>query len=59
MNNGEIQRSHTLALRVENRPGVLAKIAGLIAAKGYNIESLSVAATHDPSLSHMTPNEAM
>jgi acetolactate synthase-1/3 small subunit len=50
----ETQRTHTIGLLVENRPGVLAKIAGLIAAKGYNIASLSVGATHDPTLSYMT-----
>jgi acetolactate synthase-1/3 small subunit len=47
-------RLHTLGLLVENKPGVLARIAGLIAAKGYNIESLSVAQTNDPTTSHMT-----
>lgn len=47
-------RKHTLAILVENRQGVLAKIASLIAAKGYNIDSLSVAETLDPSVSRMT-----
>lgn len=47
-------RRHTFSLLVENRSGVLARIAGLIAAKGYNIESLTVGATHDESLSRMT-----
>ena len=47
-------RTHTLSLLVENRQGVLAKIASLIAAKGYNIDSLSVAETMDPSVSRMT-----
>lgn len=50
----EETRAHTVGLLVENRPGVLAKIAGLIAAKGYNIESLSVGATHDRSMSRIT-----
>lgn len=47
-------RAHTLILQVENRLGVLARIAGLIAAKGYNIDSLSVAETLDPSISQIT-----
>ena len=47
-------RAHTLTLQVENRLGVLARIAGLIAAKGYNIDSLSVAETLDPSVSQIT-----
>ncbi|HEY7678554.1 MAG TPA: acetolactate synthase small subunit [Candidatus Methylomirabilis sp.] len=47
-------RAHTLILQVENRLGVLARIAGLIAAKGYNIDSLSVAETLDPTLSQIT-----
>jgi acetolactate synthase-1/3 small subunit len=47
-------RKHTLSILVENHQGVLAKIASLIAAKGYNIDSLSVAETLDPSISRMT-----
>ncbi len=47
-------RKHTLSLLVENHQGVLAKIASLIAAKGYNIDSLSVAETLDPTVSRMT-----
>lgn len=47
-------RKHILSVLVENRQGVLAKIASLIAAKGYNIDSLSVAETLDPSVSRMT-----
>ncbi len=47
-------RAHTLTLQVENRLGVLARIAGLIAAKGYNIDSLSVAETLDPTSSQIT-----
>lgn len=45
---------HTIGLLVENRSGVLAKIANLIAAKGYNIDSLSVGETYDESMSRMT-----
>jgi acetolactate synthase-1/3 small subunit len=47
-------RKHILSILVENRLGVLAKIAAMIAAKGYNIDSLSVAETLDPTVSRMT-----
>lgn len=47
-------RKHTLSILVENHQGVLAKIASLFAAKGYNIDSLSVAETLDPTVSRMT-----
>ncbi|MGM0575048.1 MAG: acetolactate synthase small subunit [Myxococcota bacterium] len=49
-----VVRRHTISLLVENRTGVLARIAQLIAAKGYNIESVSVGETVDPSASRMT-----
>ena len=52
--NGGGNRAHTLTLQVENHLGVLARIAGLIAAKGYNIDSLSVAETLDPTVSQIT-----
>lgn len=45
---------HTLSLLVENRPGVLARIAGLFSARGYNIASLAVSETLDPTISYMT-----
>ncbi len=45
---------HTFSVWVENKFGVLARIANLFAARGYNIESLSVAETTDPTLSRMT-----
>ena len=41
-------------MTVENRFGVLARIAGLFSARGFNIDSLSVAETEEPSVSHMT-----
>lgn len=44
----------TIVLTVENRPGALARITGLFSARGINIESLTVARTDDPTLSHMT-----
>ncbi|HJP07892.1 MAG TPA: acetolactate synthase small subunit [Arenicellales bacterium] len=44
----------TLSLLVENEPGALSRIAGLFSARGYNIESLTVAPTEDESLSRMT-----
>jgi acetolactate synthase I/III small subunit len=53
-NGGSGNRAHTLILQVENQLGVLARIAGLIAAKGYNIDSLSVAETLDPTASQIT-----
>ena len=45
---------HIIALLLENEPGALSRVVDLFAARGYNIESLSVAATEDPSLSRMT-----
>jgi len=48
------QSTRTLSILVENRFGVLARIAGLFSARGYNIESLTVARTADPNLSRIT-----
>ncbi len=45
---------HTLQALVENRFGVLARIASLFSARGFNIESLAVGETHDPTISCMT-----
>jgi len=45
---------HTISVLVENRFGVLARVAGLFSGRGYNIESLSVAETLDPTVSKMT-----
>ncbi|MBW1679120.1 MAG: acetolactate synthase small subunit [Deltaproteobacteria bacterium] len=45
---------HTLSILVENKPGVLSRVAGLFSGRGFNIESLSVAETLDPTLSRMT-----
>ena len=49
-----MEQKHTISVLVENEFGVLARIAGLFASKGYNIDSLSVSETTDPSLSRMT-----
>ncbi len=45
---------HTISVVVENEFGVLTRVAGLFSGRGFNIESLSVAPTLDPSLSRMT-----
>ena len=45
---------HIISILVENEAGALSRIAGLFSARGYNIESLTVAPTEDPSLSRMT-----
>lgn len=45
---------HIICLLLENEPGALSRVAGLFSARGYNIESLSVAPTEDPSVSRMT-----
>lgn len=45
---------HTLSVMVENKPGVLTRVAGLFARRGYNIDSLAVGRTEDPDVSRMT-----
>ena len=45
---------HTISMLVDNEPGVLARIAGLFSARGFNIESLCVAETLDPMMSRIT-----
>ena len=45
---------HIIALLLENEPGALSRVVGLFSARGYNIESLTVATTEDSSLSRMT-----
>ncbi len=54
MQNGSEPRKHTIAIQVENKFGVLSRVAGLFSARGYNIESLSVGETLDPTASRMT-----
>jgi acetolactate synthase-1/3 small subunit len=46
--------THILSILVENKPGVLARIAGLFARRGFNIDSLAVGETEDPAVSRMT-----
>ena len=45
---------HILSALVQNVPGVLAHVAGMLASRGYNIDSLAVGETEDPKLSRMT-----
>ncbi len=45
---------HIISLLLENEAGALARVAGLFAARGYNIEALTVAPTEDPTVSRMT-----
>jgi len=52
--NGTEPRKHTISVLVENKFGVLSRVAGLFSARGYNIESLSVGETLDPTVSRMT-----
>ncbi|MBS3809331.1 MAG: acetolactate synthase small subunit [Desulfobacterales bacterium] len=48
------EKKHLLSILVDNEPGVLSRITGLFSGRGYNIESLSVAETVDPSVSRIT-----
>ena len=45
---------HIISVLLESEPGALSRVVGLFSARGYNIESLTVAPTEDPSLSRMT-----
>jgi acetolactate synthase-1/3 small subunit len=45
---------HTISVLVENQFGVLARVSGMFSGRGFNIDSLNVAPTHDPSLSRIT-----
>src|SRR5690606_29112914 len=48
------EREHTLSVLVENRPGVLSRVAGLFSRRGFNIESIVVGTTEDRRYSRMT-----
>src|SRR5436305_14206449 len=45
---------HILSILIENEAGALSRVSGLFSARGYNIESLTVAPTEDPTMSRMT-----
>jgi acetolactate synthase-1/3 small subunit len=45
---------HIIAIHLQNEAGALTRVAGLFSSRGYNIESLSVAATNDPIVSRLT-----
>jgi acetolactate synthase-1/3 small subunit len=51
---GDSHRHHILSVLVQNRPGVLARVSGLFARRGYNIYSLAVAPTEDENYSRIT-----
>ena len=51
---GSIVKQHIISALVENRAGTLSRIAGLFSRRGYNIDSLTVGETLDPSISRMT-----
>jgi len=48
------KKKHTISVLVENRPRVLARTASLFSRRGFNIDSLAVSTTEDPSISRMT-----
>jgi acetolactate synthase-1/3 small subunit len=51
---GRTGRKHTLSILTENKPGVLTRIAGLFARRGFNIDTLAVGPTDDPTISRFT-----
>src|SRR5271156_6633928 len=54
LKNRSIEMRHVISALVVNEPGVLANVAGMFAARGFNIDSLVVGRTDDPNLSRMT-----
>jgi len=53
-NSEAVELKHIISILMENEAGALSRVAGLFSARAYNIESLTVAPTDDPSLSRMT-----
>ena len=53
-NTEAVEMKHIISILLENESGALSRVAGLFSARAYNIESLTVAPTDDPSLSRMT-----
>lgn len=49
-----VTQQHTISVLVDNKPGVLSRVAGLFSRRGYNIESLAVSITDNPQVSRMT-----
>jgi len=49
-----MKKKHTLSALVENKFGVLARVAGMLSGRGFNIETLNEGPTHDPALSRIT-----
>ena len=45
---------HIISVLLQNEAGALARLSGMFSARGYNIESLTVAPTHDPTVSRLT-----
>lgn len=54
MMNKDNQMKHTISVLLQNKPGVLSRVTGLFSGRGFNIESLCVASTLDPSVSCLT-----
>lgn len=54
MNNSDNSNRHMISILMENEAGALSRVANLFSARGYNIESLTVAPTDDPTLSRLT-----
>ena len=52
--SGRTGRKHVLSILAENKPGVLARIAGLFSRRGFNIDTLAVGPTEDPDVSRIT-----